>query len=283
MPAPAPPETLSQPDSGLVLRLRELRESDLLVDMFTQGLGRVTAVAKGAKRSQKRFFGLLLSAHYLELQLAPTRGGGLWRLEAARLLRPHLGLRQSWPRWLAGGVVLELLLRATAAHDPQPAALDLALATLARLAGSREGPELASALVIFLARLARELGYGLELGFCLDCGRELATIAQPRLSLEGGLICETCPTPRARPVPLGLVRGLAAAHSLDTAALERLGFSPALLRPAYEFLADFWRQIVGGDLPALDLAGRQVLPRSRPPGGGTASPHKNLAPAGSHP
>ena len=41
---------------GLVLRLRPLGESDLMVDAFTSSMGRITALAKGGKRSKQRFF-----------------------------------------------------------------------------------------------------------------------------------------------------------------------------------------------------------------------------------
>ena len=244
---------------GLVLRLRPIGESDLLLDLFTHELGRATALAKGGKRSLKRFCGLLLTGHHLEATLAPLRSADIWRLEAAALLAPHLGLRQDWRRWVMAGPVLELLRRATALNDPHPRALALVLATLERLERAGEPTEMGAALVIFLARLLAELGYGLELGRCLGCGKEAARVARPRLSLGGGLVCEDCP-PRHRehPVPPGLVKSLAAAVGLTPEALGRLKITPALLDPALAFLGDFWREITERDLPSLELA-REVL------------------------
>lgn len=253
-----PPEALGL--AALVLRLRPVGESDLMVDMFSREMGRVTAMAKGGKRSQKRFFGLLLAGHHLEASLAAGRRGDLWLLQGARLLAGHVGIRQDYRRLLFAGPVLELLLRGAAPHDPHPLALDLALATLARLERADQPPEMASALVIFLARLLGEMGYGLGLESCLHCGRPLAQVAEPRLSLAGGLSCPQCP-PQAqdRQVPPGLVRSMASALSLEPAALGRLSLSPALLRPGLAFLADFWRHIVGHDLPSLALA-QELLP-----------------------
>ena len=72
--------------TGLVLRLRPSAESDLMLDLFTRDLGRVTALAKGGKRSLKRFCGLLLAGHLLEVDLAALKSGDLWRLESASLL-----------------------------------------------------------------------------------------------------------------------------------------------------------------------------------------------------
>lgn len=241
--------------SALVLRLRPVGESDVMADLFSREMGRVTGLAKGGKRSQRRFFGLLLAGHHLELDLLPGRRDDLWLMQGARLIAGHLGLRQDYRRLLMAGPVLELLLRAAAPLDPHPAVLDLALLTLARLERAGQTPEMASALVIFLARLLGELGYGLALESCLHCGRPLAQVAAPRLSLAGGLACHQCP-PQAhdRQAPPGLVKSLDSAQSLEPAALGRLRLSPALLRPGLSYLADFWRHVTGHDLPSLGLA-----------------------------
>jgi DNA repair protein RecO (recombination protein O) len=241
---------------GLVLRLRPGGESDLYLDLFTAELGRTTALAKGGKRSLKRFCGLLLTGHFLDLTLAPTKSGDLWRLEAAALINPHLGLRDHWQRWIMAGPVLELLLRAMAPHDPHPGALALALNTLARLERAEGRPEMGTALAVFLVRLLAELGYGLEFAHCLGCGKEADRVRQPRLSLAGGLVCEDCPPRhRERPAPPGLVKSLGAAMSLPPEALGRLRLSPALLTPALEYLGEFWREVTERDLHSLELAG----------------------------
>ncbi len=248
---------------GLLLKQRNLGESDLLVEFFTDTLGRLTAIVKGGKRSRKRFFGLLLTAHHLQLHLAPTRWSELWRLEAAELLLPHLGLRRDFRRLMAAGPVMELLYRATASHDPQPAALGLALLTLARLATARSPREMADALAIFLTRLQVEMGFGLQLSRCLQCGRPVAGQGPVRLWLQGGLLCPGClPEAKASLVSPGLVKGLAAAQSLDLRALARLGFASGLGLEALPILAEAWRRIAGHDLPSLGLAWR-ILSRAR--------------------
>ena len=240
---------------ALLLRARPLAESDLLLDLYSRELGRITAIAKGAKRSKRRFFGLLETGHLLEIDVEPGRRGDLWLLLGARLVNPHLGLRQDWRRLLWAGPVLELLLRATAPHDPQPGALDLAQSTLGLLERSRGGADSLAALAIFLLRLLGELGFGLRLEACLHCGQPAGQISAPRLSLEGGLVCPACPPGRrAVAAPPGLVAFLRAAQTMEPAALGRLRLSPALARPGLVYLADFWREVSGHDLPALGLA-----------------------------
>jgi DNA repair protein RecO (recombination protein O) len=249
---------------ALILRLRGLGESDLLADLFTPEMGRATALVKGGKRSKKRFFGLLLTGHFLDVQLAPPRkGSDLWRLEAASLLAPHVGLRQDFRRLIAASPVWELLLRATAPHDPHAPALDLALATLARLDKTRETAGLASALAAYLVRLLKELGYGLSLDACLICGRPSHGAKATRLSMAGGLVCGLCPHESTHhggaavwDVPAGLVKGLAAAQEMELGALGRLRFPAAVLKPSLAFLTEFWRRVAAHDLPSLEVAQR---------------------------
>jgi len=247
------------PLSGLVLRLRSLGESDLLVDLFTRRMGRLTAVAKGGKRSKQRFFGVLLAGHLLKMNLAPTKSADLWRLESARVLTAHVGLRTDFRRLLAAGPVLELLLRATPVQAPQPGVQELALATLARMENAGDPAELGSALVIFLTRLLDLLGYGLNLEACLHCGRKAEGAGGLRLSLGGGTVCAACPpSPRDHPAPPGLVKSLRAAAALEPPALGRLRLPLDQVRGALAYLGEFWQEIVGNDLPSLGLAARSL-------------------------
>jgi len=247
---------------ALILRLRGLGESDLLLDMFARDLGRITALVKGGKRSQKRFFGLLLSGHLVDSQLAPPKkGSDLWRLDAASLLAAHVGLRLDYQRLIAAAPVWELLLRATAPQDPHPPALDLALATLSRLERANDPAELAAGLIVYLTRLLKELGYGLCLDVCLLCGRPHAQAASTQLSLAGGLVCGLCPNESpgrgratAWEVPAGLVKGLAAAQEMELGALGRLRFPAAVLGPGLAFLGEFWQRVIGRDLAGLEVA-----------------------------
>ena len=51
----ATPETIRT--RAIVLRLVDYRESDRIATLFTEALGRVGAIARGARKSQRRFGG----------------------------------------------------------------------------------------------------------------------------------------------------------------------------------------------------------------------------------
>ncbi len=242
--------------SGLILRITEMNESDARIDAFSPDHGRISVLAKGGKRSKKRFFGLILDAQVLEMNLRQTaKGGDLWLLESAALIEPHIGLRQDYRRFMAAAPVLELLLRSTAPWDSQARAYDLAMLTLERMCTAGIPAELGSALLIFCLRLLSELGYGLNLTACVECHKPLEAIASPRLSLAGGLVCAG--HGQGKPeveFPLGLIRGLARAKGLEPSQLKRLRFTLAQSRPGLAFLTRFWQETVGHDLLSLGIA-----------------------------
>lgn len=59
---------------AVVLRTRELRESDLIVVLLTPGRGKVDCLARGARRSRRRFPGGLQSGARGEAGIDPGRG-----------------------------------------------------------------------------------------------------------------------------------------------------------------------------------------------------------------
>ena len=63
--------TKSYETKALVLRRTPYREADLVVTLFTAELGQVSALARAARKSQRRFGGSLEPFHTLEVELVP--------------------------------------------------------------------------------------------------------------------------------------------------------------------------------------------------------------------
>jgi len=72
---------------ALVLRTFDQGESDRVVHLYTRTLGRVGAIAKGARRSKRRFPGTLEILSVVEVRLVDPPRAALMRLESAKLAR----------------------------------------------------------------------------------------------------------------------------------------------------------------------------------------------------
>ena len=240
-------------DEALVLRAIDFGESDRIVHLLTREGGRVAAIAKGAKRSVRRFPGALDLFHHLRVQIAARRRGGhaMARLDHAVLLSCHGGLRSHPARFALGCYVVELLDRlapeGAAPGDSRPV-FEFGRAALASIA-SRTPDERMRTFVELRALDA--LGLRPELGLCTRCGGDLAERGVAGFHVgDGGPVCGRC----AREgddlvrVHLGTLRALEQGLRFELAQLERLALGRAALAEARALLGRFQRFHLGVEL-----------------------------------
>ncbi|MBP7681913.1 MAG: DNA repair protein RecO, partial [Deltaproteobacteria bacterium] len=152
---------------AVVLRVVDYRESDRIVTLFTEQHGKVSAMARAARRSQKRFAGGLESLCVVEVTLDPGRGE-LETLREARPVLPCLALLTSLPRIEAAGAGLELLRATLAERQPEPEVFALTVDFLLALDA---GHPPATRLLQFQLDVLDLLGFSPELEQCGVCGK----------------------------------------------------------------------------------------------------------------
>jgi DNA repair protein RecO (recombination protein O) len=189
-------------------------ESDLIVTVFTEDLGRVSALARGARKSQRRFGGALEPMHTLRLGLDERPSGDLFILREAGIDRARYVLTENLEALDAAGQALGWLRSVFVPRTPEP--VTWALAT--RLLDELDAPDRRPARVVlaeFGMRLLAALGWGLELERCTRCGKACEPARAAFIdAVRGGLVCRACGGARVR-LAGALRRRLAelAAHS----------------------------------------------------------------------
>lgn len=245
-----------QPDrfegEALVLRVVEHGESDLIVRLLTPNAGRSTAIAKGARRSVRRFPGTLDVFNLLRVTVRRRARAGMGFLEQARLVSPFLGLRNDARRYALASYLCELLDRMAPedAHGSDAARIfAFARGALSALESSR--PDLAYRLLLEL-RALDALGLRPELGRCVRCGKPPDGAAPSSFNVsDGGLVCTDCARDRSGaviPVHLGTLKVLQQALDYDLGRLGRLAFGARALQEAEQLLFRFQRFHVGLEL-----------------------------------
>jgi len=99
--------------AAIVLDCQDHGESDQIVTFFCEDIGRMTGIAKGAKRSQKRFVNKLELFSSLRLRYTESRRSNLVFIVEAELVDSFLRLRQNTSLYMAATVIRELTLSAT--------------------------------------------------------------------------------------------------------------------------------------------------------------------------
>jgi DNA repair protein RecO (recombination protein O) len=239
---------------ALILRSVDFGESDRIVHLLVPEMGRLTAIAKGARRSVKRFPGTLDLFNHLRIQAERRRVSGMARLEHAQLLRTFHALRTDPTRFALGCYLLELLDRLAPEGGARPDTrriFGFALAALATLDDERPDLRLRTLLEI---RGLDAVGLRPELRCCVRCGEWVGT--GPRGNrvgfhiADGGPVCEACAGPGQdlMPIHLGTLRALERGLELSPDRLTRLALGGVALAEARHLVGRFLRFHVGIDL-----------------------------------
>ena len=236
---------------ALVLRAVDLGESDRVVHLLTPETGRIAAIAKGARRSVKRFPGTLDFFNQLNVSLERKRGvAQLARLEHAKLIRAFHGLRENAARFALGCYLLELLDRLAPEGGRRGDLAALYRFALDALAAIDTLPPPPRLRVLLELRLLAAVGLRPELASCVRCGRPLSTPRAQFWIAEGGAICERCTQPHEHgiPVHLGTLRALDQSLSFPLASAGRIGLSGPALGEAKSVIERFLRFHLGVEL-----------------------------------
>lgn len=181
----------AEKSDAIVLRVSEFSETSCIATLFTREFGKVTGLAKGARRRKSAFESALDVLSLVSLVFLRKNTGGLDLLTEARLERRFRSAATSLGAWYAGLYLVELLAAFCEAHDPHPNLHDAAADTLGRLDSGCDTPGIE--LLRFEFRLLREVGHAPMLDACCGCANGLPAAArQPFGLLAGGLLCPRC-------------------------------------------------------------------------------------------
>jgi DNA repair protein RecO (recombination protein O) len=205
---------------ALLLKRVEFGESDLVLTLFTERFGRISALARGARKSSKRFGGALEPMHTIELGLEERAKSELFTLKESTIAVPRIGLTASLERLEAAGLVLSWVRRSAPARTPEPELWNLLEALLDRLA-VENALDVRRLLAAAGLRLIAALGWGLDFERCVRCGKECPS-GMPGLidATHGGLVCRSCGGARRKLDGALRARLGRAARDGDPAALE---------------------------------------------------------------
>lgn len=186
---------------ALVLRRVEYGEADLIVTLFTREQGRVVALARGARRSRKRFSGAFEPFFTLGVRFDERPGAELFVLTQADIVRPRVPLLSELTRMELAGRALGWIRDAAPARTPEIEAFDLIERFLDTLSErSAIPPELALAETGFT--LSALFGWSLEFERCVRCGKACPEGVPAFVDVQrGGLVCRACGGARTRLEP----------------------------------------------------------------------------------
>ncbi|MGD8226489.1 MAG: DNA repair protein RecO [Desulfobacteraceae bacterium] len=176
---------------AIIVRVKEFGESDLLVTFFTPAKGQLKGVAKGARRSRKRFVNCLDICSLVNLEYtSKRREGTLCLLHSGKLINGYPGLRSDFTALSKASFMIELteILFPFGVSDPKMFEL-----LKEAFAAMTEGEALNLIPVIFEVKAMALGGYRINLERCSMCGRPYKAEGMAVFNrAEGSISCLKC-------------------------------------------------------------------------------------------
>ena len=244
--------------TAIVLRVSDLGESDKIVTFYSLQSGKMAGIAKGAKKSKKRFSNKLEIFSLLDVVYNERDRGGLVRIDEAELLAPFMSLRENYERYVHAVLACELIYYWSRDYDADNNIFKLLYWALQSF---DKGSPAQMIQIFFQVKLYTLLGYRLHLSGCIKCETD-AQSGMPYLfhPARHGLLCRNCsPALISRemvPLSLNTIRLLQHAQELPMEKLERLRFSDTSVREALELFKTYGQYLLQREIAAWNFLGK---------------------------
>lgn len=244
---------------AIVIHSFNYGESDKIVTFFTKDFGKLKGIAKGARRSKKRFQNALDLFSHLRLIFFDREGMGLVRAQGCDILNSFPKIREDLKKIIYGNYFLEMVNEMTGEREAHREAFDLLLSFLRSLERTEPQEE---QLRMFEIRILSLFGYRPNLKKCPLCKRDWEDLkGTPAVffSIERGtLLCGGCSKPANHLVPLslGTARLIEGISEMELSKIHRFRFTPQALSESRELLPRFISYQLGKELKSLKALSR---------------------------
>lgn len=234
---------ITKETEAVVLDCFEHGESDVILTLLSRDVGKLSAIAKGAKRSKKRFVNKLELFSFLHITYQTSPNRGLSFLSEAELHTSFLNIRRNFGLYTTASIIREFLLITIREGEADDRLFRLTLWALHNI-----DQQLAplTTLTLFLTKFYEIIGYQPDFTSCNICNGQ--TTVNRRYSFDttaGGLVCPECSNPGQRLVRLsnGTIKMLRSAQAQPLERLHRLKISGNILRESLSLLHDYGKQL----------------------------------------
>ena len=238
---------------AIVVGGHDLAEADRIVVFYTQSLGKVRAVADGARRIRTKFGGSLQLFTQGRLIYFERPNRTLHKVNEFAVIRSHHPLREDLDRIAFSSTAVEAVSSGVEEGEAHPDLYRLLAEGLDLL---EEATRPALVLQGFMLHLLRLLGYRPELAVCVHCRKSLASGTDSHVSpSQGGLLCPNCWAGCLDGFPvsseaLGFLRG---ASDSSLRVTDRITLSPQVLKEVSEIVQASLQHVLGRRLKSADF------------------------------
>ena len=233
---------------AILLRRLDYGDFDLILTFLSLERGKISLIAKSAKKSTKRFAGILELFSLIEAVASTGKGRGLPVLQEATLISPFSTIRSDIRKTAYASYWCELLNNWVEENQKQAPLYYLLKHALSQLdSGALAAAEIS---IFFQMRLLRLSGHDPSLRQCGRCRKNLETINTNQVIFDiakGTILCDECTPGAGGRIRLskGTIKQLLWVESGDLKKASRVRFGDQAIKESLEFLEAFVPYIMG--------------------------------------
>ena len=233
---------------AILLRRLDYGDFDLILTFLSLQRGKISLIAKSAKKSKKRFAGVLELFSLIEVVASAGKRRGLPVLQEASLKSPYSSIRSDIKSTAYASYWCELIYNWLEENQKQEQLYHLLKFVLGQLNRSAATAEELS--VLFQMRLLYLSGHRPNLGQCARCRKNLENIAAQQVNFDisqGAIVCQECTAGTGGRIRLskGTIKHLVWFENGDLKKASRVRFGAQALKESQKLLEAFVPYILG--------------------------------------
>jgi DNA repair protein RecO (recombination protein O) len=241
---------------AIILRRRSYGDYDLILTVLTRDCGKQTLIAKSAKKSTRRFAGILEPFAGLDIVFRLGRSKGMPVLEEAVLTRTFDPLRSDILKTAYASYWVELIALWLEEKLERSDVYHLLVFALTSLSEDRMPAAMLN--ILFQMRFIGQEGLKPVLEHCACCQKDIHSLAQQQFCIDlkkGGIVCDHCPSqaPNRLHLAKGTLMQLQWMVNGSLAKAQRVRLGPKALAEAARFLEAFVPYHIGRSPKSLSF------------------------------
>jgi DNA repair protein RecO (recombination protein O) len=226
---------------AILIRRIDYGDADLILTFLTLEYGKMASIAKNAKRSVKRFSGVLELFYLLDIVCTKSKGK-LHILKEASVKHPFINIRSDIEKTAYASYWAQLVYEWMEEGQKEPKIFELLQNVLDFLDREVHSPEVLS--IVFQTKFLAVSGIYPSFDQCKKCGLIFDKIIGDRLIFhlgKGGLVCKKCTSRSEQNVLIsrGAVKQLRWITEKPAEKIFRIRFSTQVQRESLSFLETF--------------------------------------------
>jgi len=218
---------------AVVIKTQDYKENDKLVWLFSEDLGKISAIAKGARKNKNKNFSITLPFSYGEYVV--YKGRNLYTLNEGRTIESFQDILNDYDTLIYGSYFNELI---DIACDEEPyMSLFKDLVSCFYLMKSKVA-DLEVLARAFEIKLLKATGYGLHLENCSICDKKISN--SNFLSFQFyGAVCEQCEKSYGTKISASTYNVLKFLQNVDMDKVTRLSVNDATKKEIFKIITSF--------------------------------------------